>query len=304
MPVADPIQPGLLDVLVVDDQADALRLLERELSDAGLLVRCADSGEAALDAIRERRPDAVLLDVIMGGMDGFETCQRIREFDEGLPVIFTTGLDETGHIVRGFEVGATDYVTKPVSAPEVVARLMAHTRVSRLVRATREAVEVLGVPLLAAAADRLLWLNTAAATLLAACLPGQLLREDAALPEALSTALAAPADTGARRIQLGDQLLLVTVMSEPGAAVSVMSLSVEATVPSTAPTAAWTAPHLTSRETEVLLWVARGKTNRDIAEILGMSPRTVNKHLEHVFEKLGVETRTAAAAAAQRLRLA
>jgi DNA-binding NarL/FixJ family response regulator len=304
MPVADPIQPGLLDVLVVDDQADALRLLERELSDAGLLVRCADSGEAALDAIRERRPDAVLLDVIMGGMDGFETCQRIREFDEGLPVIFTTGLDETGHIVRGFEVGATDYVTKPVSAPEVVARLMAHTRVSRLVRATREAVEVLGVPLLAAAADRLLWLNTAAATLLAACLPGQLLREDAALPEALSTALAAPADTGARRIQLGDQLLLVTAMSEPGAAVSVMSLSVEATVPSTAPTAAWTAPHLTSRETEVLLWVARGKTNRDIAEILGMSPRTVNKHLEHVFEKLGVETRTAAAAAAQRLRLA
>ncbi len=111
---------------------------------AGLLVRCADSGEAALAAIRERRPDAVLLDVIMGGMDGFETCRQIREFDEGLPVIFTTGLDETGHIVRGFEVGATDYVAKPVSAPEVVARLMAHTRISRLVRATREAVEVPG----------------------------------------------------------------------------------------------------------------------------------------------------------------
>ncbi|HYF57970.1 MAG TPA: helix-turn-helix transcriptional regulator, partial [Burkholderiaceae bacterium] len=66
---------------------------------------------------------------------------------------------------------------------------------------------------------------------------------------------------------------------------------------------AWRPPALTGRETEVLLWVARGKTNRDIAEILGMSPRTVNKHLEHVFEKLGVETRTAAAAAAARLRI-
>jgi DNA-binding CsgD family transcriptional regulator len=71
----------------------------------------------------------------------------------------------------------------------------------------------------------------------------------------------------------------------------------------TAPAAPPAASRLTARETEVLLWVARGKTNRDIAEILGMSPRTVNKHLEHVFEKLGVETRTAAAAAAQRLQL-
>ena len=62
-------------------------------------------------------------------------------------------------------------------------------------------------------------------------------------------------------------------------------------------------PRLTARESEVLLWVARGKTNRDIADILGMSPRTVNKHLEHIFEKLGVETRTAAAAAARRFRL-
>jgi DNA-binding CsgD family transcriptional regulator len=58
---------------------------------------------------------------------------------------------------------------------------------------------------------------------------------------------------------------------------------------------------LTQRESEVLSWVAKGKTNRDIAEILGMSPRTVNKHLEHIFDKLGVETRSAAAAIGARL---
>ncbi|MEZ5729046.1 MAG: helix-turn-helix transcriptional regulator [Burkholderiaceae bacterium] len=63
------------------------------------------------------------------------------------------------------------------------------------------------------------------------------------------------------------------------------------------------AASLTPRESEVLVWVARGKTNRDIADILGMSPRTVNKHLEHVFEKLGVETRTAAAAVARKLNI-
>ena len=61
---------------------------------------------------------------------------------------------------------------------------------------------------------------------------------------------------------------------------------------------------LTPRETEVLAWLAKGKTNRDIADILGMSPRTVNKHLEHIFEKLGVETRTAAVAAAGRIGIA
>ena len=59
---------------------------------------------------------------------------------------------------------------------------------------------------------------------------------------------------------------------------------------------------LTARETEVLSWLAKGKTNRDIGDILGMSPRTVNKHLEHIYEKLGVETRTAAVAAAGQLR--
>ena len=59
---------------------------------------------------------------------------------------------------------------------------------------------------------------------------------------------------------------------------------------------------LTPREVEVLSWLAKGKTNRDIADILGMSPRTVNKHLEHIFEKLGVETRTAAAAVAGQLQ--
>ncbi len=213
-PAPDPSAP--IDVLVVDDDADALRMIQRALGSGATRVRCVATGAQALAAIDAAPPDAVLLDVLMPGMDGFETCRQLRVRHPELPVIFMTGLGETEHVVRGFEVGANDYVTKPVSAPQVLARLQAHTRTARMIRAIRDAVGTEAVP-------------------------------------------------------------------EPAEGV--------------------VHPKLTARESEVLLWVARGKTNRDIADILGMSPRTVNKHLEHVFEKLGVETRTAAAAAARRLSL-
>ncbi|MCX7203848.1 MAG: response regulator [Burkholderiales bacterium] len=297
-----PLGPRI-EVLVVDDQPDALRLLGRALTDAGLSVRTAASGEAALEAVRAHCPDAVLLDVQMGGINGFETCTQIRLMHEDLPIVFTTGLDETEDIVRGFEVGGTDYVTKPVSAPVVVARLMAHTRVWRMMRATREAVQALEVPMLAADAGRLLWLNRAARTLLQTCLPGVTLTDDAPLPAALQGLLQDGAEGEAIQIELGGVALQVDPVSEAGSTLRVVSLAVMGRAAPTAPASQPAASRLTARETEVLLWVARGKTNRDIAEILGMSPRTVNKHLEHVFEKLGVETRTAAAAAAQRLQL-
>ncbi len=299
-----PRPPGpRLEVLVVDDQPDALRLLEQELTLAGLSVRTAASGEAAIDAIRAQCPDAVLLDVQMGGINGFETCAQIRLMHEDLPIVFTTGLDETEDIVRGFEVGGTDYVTKPVSAAVVVARLMAHTRVWRMMRATREVVQALEVPMLAADAGRLLWLNRAARALLQTCLPGVTLSDDAPLPSALQGLLLEGTEGEAVQIELGGMSLRVDPVSEAGASLRVVSLAVLGRAAPAAPAATPAASRLTARETEVLLWVARGKTNRDIAEILGMSPRTVNKHLEHVFEKLGVETRTAAAAAAQRLQL-
>lgn len=286
-----------LDVLVVDDHPDTLRLLERELGDAGLAVRCASSGEAAIEMVAAARPDAVLLDVKMAGIDGFETCARIRRLDADLPIVFTTGLGETEHVVRGFEVGATDYVTKPLSAPEVVARLMAHARVARLARATREAVDASGMAMLALEGDRLVWLNAAAATLLERCAPGARPEADAPLPAALRPIADARAAAGPLRVTVGGMALELGPVGEPGPA-TVLSLRAASAEARPA-----LAPSLTAREAEVLLWVARGKTNRDIAEILGMSPRTVNKHLEHIFAKLGVETRTAAAAAARRLKL-
>jgi DNA-binding NarL/FixJ family response regulator len=285
-----------LEVLVVDDHPDTLRLLARELGDAGLAVRCASSGEQAIEAVEATRPDAVLLDVRMAGIDGFETCARLRRVDADLPIVFITGLGETEHVVRGFEAGGTDYVTKPVSAPEVVARLLAHARVARLARATREAVDAAEQPMLALDGDRVSWLNRAARALLGRLAPDARPDVDAPLPAPFA-ALARARDGAPVLATVGGVEIEAVPIGEPGPS-TVLSLRAAARGVPARP-----GPALTAREAEVLTWVARGKTNRDIADILGMSPRTVNKHLEHVFEKLGVETRTAAAAAAQRLRI-
>jgi DNA-binding response OmpR family regulator len=208
-------------VLVVDDAPDTLRMLCDALAGEGYTVLVARDGPQALARLDVVTPDAILLDGVMPGWSGFETCQRIKAHPVGqsIPVIFMTGLSDTTDVVTGFEVGGVDYVVKPIRIEEVLARLNTHVRNAR---SARDALAQ------ASMQQRPLPLNAAPET---------------------------------------DRLLQAA---------------------------------LTPRETEVLTWLARGKTNRDIAEILGMSHRTVNKHLEHIFEKLGVETRAAAAALATR----
>jgi DNA-binding NarL/FixJ family response regulator len=292
-----------LEVLVVDDDPAARRLLDQVLGAAGWRVRAAPDGVQALEAIDVARPDAVLLDVRMPGLDGFETCQRLRTRDPDLPVIFMTGLGETEHVVRGFAAGANDYVTKPVSGPEVIARLLAHTRTARLVRAARDAVASTGLAMLGLDDERLLWANDAARALLGDVGLVTPLDTDRPLPPPLSALHALPAGSAALAVAMPGARVVARRVSEPGPGGAVFALELDASPALAPPPPEGTLPRLTARESEVLLWVARGKTNRDIADILGMSPRTVNKHLEHVFEKLGVETRTAAAAAARRLRI-
>ena len=198
-------------VLVVDDLPQSLGALCAELEADGYSVLVAGDGVSALELLERVTPDAILMDGMMPGVDGFETCRQIKANSAWahIPVIFMTGLSDESQIVKGFEAGGVDYVVKPVGALQVRARLNTHVRNARAMRIARDAIE-------------------------------------AQHPSRLTTAA------------------------------------------------------LTQRETEVLSWVAKGKTNKDIGQILGMSSRTVNKHLEHVFEKLGVETRSAAAALASR----
>lgn len=204
-------------VLVVDDAPDTLRMLCDALAAEGYTVLVALDGPQALARLDVVTPDAILMDAMMPGWTGFETCQRIKAHPQGsaIPVIFMTGLSDTPDVVAGFKSGGVDYVVKPVRIEEVLARLDTHVRNARTAREALRQVE--------------------------------------------AQAAESPSEAGHARV-------------------------LDAA--------------LTPRETEVLTWVARGKTNRDIADILGMSHRTVNKHLEHIFEKLGVETRAAAAALA------
>jgi DNA-binding NarL/FixJ family response regulator len=286
--------PGHI-VLLVDDAPQSLGALAAELTADGCTVLIADSGEAALQRLDLVSPDAVVLDALMPGLSGFETCRRIKANAswQHIPVIFMTGLSETAHIVEGFDAGGVDYVVKPVRAQEVLVRLATHVRNARAVRMARQALDVggLGV-LLMDAHGRIAWLSPQAQQWLAACFAGASARAGsewlARQQDDTATHTAADGRTlMARRlgaVGMGESMWLLTWLS-----------SAEQATPSRLATAA-----LTPRETEVLSWIAKGKTNRDVGEILGLSPRTVNKHLEHVFEKLGVETRAAAAALASR----
>ncbi len=195
-------------ILVIDDEAKLRRQFADLLAAEGFTVIEARNGREGIDLARREHPDLVMCDITMPEMNGHRVLETLRQepATAHLPFIFLTGWSEKGDIRAGMNLGADDYLTKPVSPDDLIAAV--HARLRRVVVAPRRA-------------------NTAEAT-----------------SESLET--------------LG----------------------------------------LTPREAEILLWVARGKTNPEIATILGIGLTTVKKHLESTFAKLGVENRTAAAALA------
>jgi DNA-binding response OmpR family regulator len=291
-------------VLVVDDSPETLRLLTDALDGAGMTVMVAMDGAAAMRIVDQITPDIILLDAVMPGMDGFETCRRLKR-DAGLsnvPVIFMTGLAETEHIVRGLEAGGVDYVTKPIIIEEMLARIRVHLANARLTQSARAALDVSGRFLLAVNRQgTIMWATPQAQKLLSddlatdtdgeLVLPGVMLewleqvQENKAGPKV--SAMASFPDNEQLRLQymgkLGANEFLLRLAKDSGTKM---------------PAEFSSELGLTSREGEVLSWLAKGKTNRDIAQILGLSPRTVDKHLEQIYAKLGVENRTAAAAIA------
>jgi DNA-binding NarL/FixJ family response regulator len=297
--------PNKRDVaLVVDDSPETLRLLTDALDGAGMTVMVAMDGAAAIRIVDQITPDIVLLDAVMPGIDGFETCRRLKR-DAGLtnvPVIFMTGLAETEHIVRGLEAGGVDYVTKPIVIEEMLARIRVHLANARMTQSAQTALDVSGRFLLAVSGQgRIMWATPQAQKLLSDNLPAGS-DDEVILPQPMlqwleqaqtgkagskTPALASFPNDATVRLQymgkLGPNEFLLRLAKDSGTA---------------------TPPEfsrelgLTSREGEVLSWLSKGKTNRDIAQILGLSPRTVDKHLEQIYAKLGVENRTAAAAIA------
>jgi DNA-binding NtrC family response regulator len=120
-------------ILIVDDEAANVDLLEQELGDAGYRTVSATSGEQALALASSGKPDLVLLDVMMRGIDGYETCRRLKSAasTRSIPVIFLTALSDSFEKVRGFGAGAVDYVTKPFDTEELLARVRTHIALRR-----------------------------------------------------------------------------------------------------------------------------------------------------------------------------
>ncbi|MGB7441459.1 MAG: adenylate/guanylate cyclase domain-containing protein [Coleofasciculaceae cyanobacterium] len=128
------------DILIVDDNPTNLGVLFNFLTDSGFKVLVAQDGESALQKAELAHPDLILLDIMMPGMDGFETCRRLKEKDhiQDIPIIFMTALSETADKVKGFKLGAVDYLTKPVQQEEVRARVTTHLMLRNLQKKLEE----------------------------------------------------------------------------------------------------------------------------------------------------------------------
>ncbi|MGH6810078.1 MAG: response regulator, partial [Ensifer adhaerens] len=142
-------------VLLVDDSPEALGFLTEALEQSGFSVLIATSGHAALSIAERITPDVILLDAVMPGMDGFETCLRLKANPSvgQTPVLFMTGLTETEHVVHALEAGGVDYLTKPINIDELRARIRVHLSNARSAQSARVALDAAGRHLLAVRSD-------------------------------------------------------------------------------------------------------------------------------------------------------
>ncbi|MEY4765925.1 MAG: hypothetical protein RI907_2598 [Pseudomonadota bacterium] len=295
-------------VLIVDDVPDNLSLLHDALDDEGYTVLVATHGEAALQRASQAVPDIILLDALMPGMDGFEVARRLKAQPETshIPIVFMTGLTETEHVVAAFSAGGVDYVTKPIRPREVLARIAAHMQGARQARQARNALDAFGHASLTVSlsSGRVLWQTPLARKLMAdyfdapeSVAPLELVdwlrRRVADADGAAEGGTVGGASPPSWQVNSGGKRLSFTMHQPTGE--GEWLLVMQETSDQAAMDALCAEFKLTAREGEVLYWVVKGKTNRDIGDILGSSPATVKKQLEHIFAKLGVETRTAAA---------
>lgn len=289
-------------VLVVDDEPAALKLLTDTLEAGGIQVLVATAGQTALDLLQHVVPDLVLMDAIMPGIDGFETTARIKANPQTahVPVMFMTGLTESEHVIEGFEVGGVDYVRKPINVHELLARVRVHLGHARAMQASTASLDATGRLMMATdTSGFLLWCTPLAEEAINRIAPGWR-RDQPELPDELRHSvgrLLAKTERGSSlRIEQGEgalELVLIAHYRENEVLIRLNELN-----PQFDARQLQSRLGLTEREAEVLLWISYGKSNADISEVLLISPRTVQKHLERIYEKLGVETRAAAAAIA------
>ncbi len=295
-------------VMIVDDELDSLRMLKAALESADISVLVAQSGKSAIEMLDHILPDLIIMDAVMPGMDGFETTRRIKRnlLSMSIPIIFMTGLTESKNVVDAFDAGGADYVRKPVDISELLARVSAHMNNGRAVHASMASLDATGRLMMATdRLGRLLWCTPQAEQAICDIDPDWRRIDSVELPKELFDAVARllgpQGGVGATvRVSCNDgssivEAALVARYREDQMLIRLNKLNTDQDIAKLRER-----QQLTQREAEVLRWVSFGKSSNDISELLGISPRTVQKHLERIYEKLGVETRSAAAAIAIR----
>ncbi|OQK15537.1 LuxR family transcriptional regulator [Methyloprofundus sedimenti] len=293
-------------ILIVDDTPANLAVLSDILSESNYRILVATDGLSALEQIQYLSPDIILLDVMMPGINGFETCHQLKKnpLTAFIPIIFMTGLSDLENLLRGFDEGAVDYIVKPIRPHEVLARIQAQLAQTKNLRRAEDTLDQIAFAALAFDNSGLItWLTATAVKALHACMPNtETTAYDVGCGDILPKQILDQVNSRIKKTssnietiindiqvgkrfsgkvipcqQIGEYLLLIQKNAQDWDLASLKSSF-----------------GLTAREAEILMWISRGKTNKDVGLILDTSPRTVNKHLEHIFEKLGVPTRAAA----------
>jgi len=284
-------------VLVVDDSPESLGMLNVALNSQGYTALVALNGLQALAIAEKVPPDVVLLDAMMPEMDGFETCRRLKQILPNTPIVFMTGLTEVEDIVKGFDAGGVDYVTKPISPDEVIVRIKRHIETAKLALSAQDALDHAGKNVFCVSElGRLSWATPYVHELIE-----QIAEEDvspwATLAILIENWLKTDSTINLNINCFSEQINIAYERQQD--AMHLLRIVQK----KTQKTAEDLKKHLpiTKRESEVLYWVSYGKTSWEISQILVMSPRTVNKHLEQIYKKLGVDNRTSAAALSIRI---
>lgn len=281
-------------VLAVDDSPEALGLISRILEPEDMTTLVALDGIQAINIASKMQPDIILLDALMPNLDGFETCKRLKEVPEvkNVPVIFMTGLSDTDSILKGFDAGGIDFLTKPIEPKELIVRMRTHLALARAAKDAQLALDYAGQNVLAMGGNGSLVWSTPQVEKILDTMHRENRRDD--LIDSLKTWIQHTPNKGDKTqfSSSEDDLSAIYIGSSDRGdhlirLISNRDVNQAKVLKESFP--------ITVRESDVFLWIARGKTNREIAQILEMSPRTVNKHLEQLFKKINVENRTAAA---------
>ena len=295
-------------VLVVDDSPETLSMINDTLESVGLTCLVAIDPQQGLHIAHKMQPDLILLDGLMPNMSGFEFCSRCKQDPDlrDIPIVFMTGLSDSDSIVKAFAAGGADYVTKPIDTQALIARLRVHLATAKIIRSTQLALDKAGQHVFAVnPAGQFLWqtpdVNISLAKASDAAGNNEWLNNEfwPAIERWITQSdLAHQPTLNLKAGAIAITLELLTPQQRTGNTTGEILIRLQTSNEQDAQGILREHFQLSGREAEVLFWITKGKTNREMGFILDISPRTINKHLEQVFKKLGVDNRTNAAAKA------